>query len=161
MSDGDIKVLVDPYGVIKVDVASGAAATIGPGEPVVRSTNYGALISDGMLTTATDYAIGIAATESTDTASAAGTVDVVLVGPGSKIRGKAKTSTTLDTAAELLGAMFDCVPFDVTSSVITLDVAAASGTIVTYGNVIVGGDYINYTADCIFNTRATLFGADA
>ena len=159
MSDGDIKVLVDPYGTIEVNVASGAAASIGPGEPVVRATNYGALITDGMPTVKTDYMIGIANIESTDTVAAAGKVDVTLVGPGTRIRGKAKLSTTIDTAAELLALMFDSCPFDVTTGVITIDLAAGT-TITSYGLIVVGGDINNYTADCVFNSGATLFGCD-
>src|SRR4030042_4207953 len=98
MSDNDIEVIKDLYGTYTFDVASGAAVSIGPGEPVVRATNYVALITNGMPTTATDYLVGIAAQDSTDTAAAAGTVLVTLAGPLTMIWGKGSFSGTANNA---------------------------------------------------------------
>ena len=77
MSRNDISIVdVAGYNVVptrQFQVASGAAASIKAGEPVVLSTigtsQYAALAADADPTIGTDYLAGIAAEDSTDTAA--------------------------------------------------------------------------------------------
>jgi hypothetical protein len=116
-----------------------AATAIYAGEPVKiggTGSNYVVPLADAEPTTSADI-MGIAASDSTQTASANGTVDVYLAVSDAVFECKAKTATTFDTDAEILAVLNDIVPFDLTSSTYTIDVAAAAGT---NGLRIVGGD---------------------
>lgn len=113
-----------------------AATAINVGEPVnslatltsgAASVNTVVVLTDGKPLIGTDNLIGIAAAAGTHTASVAGRVDVTRVFPNiTEIWGKAKSAAAIDTDAELLGILLDAVLFDLTSSVYTIDSAAAS-----------------------------------
>lgn len=131
-------------------VASGATA-INVGEPVnnlatltsgAASVNTAVVLTDGKPLIGTDNFQGIAAGPGTHTASAAGVVPVASVYPGvTEIWGAAKSAAAIDTDAELLGILGDAVLFDLTSSVYTIDQAAASnaaGLTVVDGNIARG-----------------------
>lgn len=127
-------------------VASGGVATIQPGTPVkgvdaaAASPWLGTVVpmADGDGTT-TQRFIGIAKNASTDTAAAAGAVNVINPLPGILYKGFAKTSTTADTAAEVQALQGKRVVFDLTSTDWTVDAAAADA--VANNIVIAGGDY--------------------
>lgn len=162
MSRNDIKIVdTAGYNVIPTrvyQVASGAAASIKAGEPVVMTTIgtsvYASLAADADPTIGTDYLLGIAAGDSTDTASAAGTVEVYLPLPGVVYRAKAKSSTAADTDAEILALANKRTIFDLTSSVFTIDTAAADGA--TNGLILTGtGNSARNEVDFMISVRAT------
>lgn len=128
---------------VQAVVASGAAATIQRGTPTKSTesdaTATGALIpmvdGDGLVT-AMRFG-GIAKNNSTDTASAAGVVDVWAPVPGLVYRGFAKSAAAADTQSEINTLFRKRVLFDLTSSDWTVDTAAADALVNCV--VIVGG----------------------
>lgn len=113
------------------NVASGTAASIAAGTPTKAvdartTTNWTgavAIMVDGNGTTAQRFT-GLAKGNSTETASAAGTVELWEPFPGIIYSGYAKTSTTADTAAEIAALKGKNVVFDLTSTDWTVDAAA-------------------------------------
>ena len=165
MSLGDLAIVagasstpVLPY---RVDdrTTSGASATIKPGEPVKQSNaNFVLLCATGDPEQGTDAFVGIGATESTETSSAEGTMDVETVVPFvSRIRGKATTPANIDTDAELKGVLLDAVSLDLTAGVFTIDEDETDDPNV-HGFVIVDGDTEKGTLDVYVKPLATLFG---
>lgn len=162
MSRNDIRIK-DPAGnnvlpTRTYQVASGALTSIKAGEPVVMTTigssQYAALAADADPTIGTDYLLGIAAGDSTDTVAAAGTVEVYLPLPGVVYRGKAKSSTAADTDSEIAALANKRGIFDLTASVWTLDTAAADGA--TNGLIYTGtGDASRSEVDFMISIRAT------
>lgn len=138
MTKGDI-LIVEPKNrsTQTFQVASGALTSIKAGEPVVATpgTAAVALMGDGKPLVGTDYFIGVATTDSTDTVAAAGTVDVCVFSGGEVLSVKAKSAAAADTLAEIKALANDFLLFDLTSSAWTLDTAAghsaANGLIVT------------------------------
>lgn len=128
---------------VQAVVASGGAATIQRGTPTksteADATATGALIpmvdADGTVT-AMRFG-GIAKNNSTDTASAAGVVDVWAPVAGLLYRGFAKSATAADTQAEINVLFRKRVIFDLTTGDWTVDTAAADALINCV--VIVGG----------------------
>lgn len=124
-------------------VASGGAATIQRGTPTksteADATATGALIpmvdGDGSVT-AMRFG-GIAKSNSTDTASAAGIVETWAPVPGLVYRGFAKSAAAADTQAEINVLFRKRVVFDLTTSDWTVDTAAADALVNCV--VIVGG----------------------
>lgn len=146
MSKFDLRV-VGPSFNREYRVAAGATA-INPGEPVnaggaltsgANATNTAVVLTDGKPLIGTDNFAGIAAKASTHTASVAGRVDVVAVYPSmTEIWGAAKSAAAIDTDAELLAILLDAVLFDLTSTLYTIDSAAASnaaGLTIVDGNI--------------------------
>jgi len=120
-------------------VASGGATTIKAGEPTkVGSSGAVAIMADGEGTTSERFT-GIAKSDSTDTAAAAGTVSLWLPLPGQIYMAKAKSATAADTQAEIDALYAKRVVFDLTSTVWSIDTAASDAA--TNGVVILGGDY--------------------
>lgn len=149
MSKFDLRV-VGPSHNREYRVASGATA-INVGEPVnslaaltagASSVNTVVVLTDGKPVIGTDNFLGIAAKAATHTASVAGRVSVSIVYPSiTEIWGAAKSAAAIDTDSELLGILFDTVLFDLTSSVYTIDQAAAantSGLSIIDGNITKG-----------------------
>ena len=128
------------------NVPSGGAATIAVGVPTkavdatAASPYLGtvAVMVDGDGTTSQRFS-GIAKDTSTDTASAAGTVNIWLPLPGMIYAGFAKSSTAVDTLAELVTFIGKRVVFDLTSTDWTVDTAAADSA--TNCVTIVGGEW--------------------
>lgn len=124
-------------------VASGGAATISMGTPSksseVDASVAGAVVPmvDGDGTVSQRFT-GIAAHNSTDTASAAGIVDTWAPIAGLVYRGKPKTSGAADTQSEINLLSGKRVVFDLTSNVWTLDSAAADALVNCV--VIAGGN---------------------
>lgn len=146
MSKYDLRV-VGPSVVREHRVAANATA-INQGEPVnslytltagAASVNTAVVLTDGKPLIGTDNFLGIAAGVSTQTASVAGVVPVAAIYPNfTEIWGNAKSAAAIDTDAELLAILFDAVLFDLTSSIYTIDQAAASnaaGLTIVNGNI--------------------------
>lgn len=149
MSKYDLRV-VGPSHNREYRVAA-AATAINVGEPVnslaaltsgAADVNTAVVLTDGKPLIGTDNFLGIAAKASTQTASVAGRVSVSVVYPNiTEIWGAAKSAAAIDTDAELLAILFDAVLFDLTSSLYTIDQAAASnaaGLTVIDGNISKG-----------------------
>lgn len=164
MARGDIKIVdsaghnVVPSRTYQVEAA---ATAIYAGEPVVMATIgtsvYAVAAADADPTIGTDYLLGIAASDSTQTASANGTVSVFLPLPGVVYRGKAKSSTAADTAAEILALANKRGIFDLTTGSYTLDTGAADGA--TNGLIYTGtGDPSTNSVDFEISIRATNLG---
>jgi len=103
--------------VVEKDVKAGASESIKAGEPViVDSGNAGYVKAPGANVTSSDVVVGFALSNSTDTASADGTVAVAIVSAGNLFRGKAKTKSSLAQAKK--GTK---VVLDYTSSTYTVD----------------------------------------
>jgi hypothetical protein len=122
-------------------VASGQAALIEAGEPAKLTTaDYEKviLLEDADLTIGTDLPMsGIAATDSTDTASAAGYSDQYVPLADIKWEIKAKSAAAADTQSEIDALLGQLFLIDLTSSVFTID---TTGTATTAAFLIVGGD---------------------
>ena len=132
-----------------------ASATRGRvGEPInfagtysggVATVNTVVVLTDAKPVIGTDNFVGLSAQDFA--VDSAGTVTAqkiqvsVPIPHFTRIRGTAKTTTNIDTDAELLGVLWDLVLFDLTSSNYTIDETAAadtSGLIVRNGNIAKG-----------------------
>lgn len=86
----------------------------------------------------TTQVMGIAAEDSSHTATVDGYMDVYEFNPGIVYAIKAKSSTAVDTQSEIDALQNDTLLFDLTSSTYTIDTAA--GNAATSGLQVVGGD---------------------
>lgn len=150
-------------------VASGTAASIDRGTPAKRvdidaATATGSVkimadgnggMADSTLAASGTFA-GIAKDASTETASAAGIVNLWFPAPGLIYRGFAKSSTAADTQSEINVLMGKRVVFDLTTGDWTIDTAAADALLNCI--VIVGG--IPSTSEILFvvDTRLSVIG---
>lgn len=174
MSENDFQIVKNPGVRIEFDVddrtTSGFSATIKGGEAVgkyaasyasVASTNFVLPLPNNAPELGSDVWVGIAAEESDETSSADGKVLVDLVVPSfTVIRGKATTSTNVDTASALVGLMMDAVCVDrsgaqTTQAATTIDENEGDDPNV-HGLIIVGGDIDKYTLDVIPNAMCTI-----
>lgn len=131
------------------------------GEPVVLTTIgtnvYASPAADADPAIGTDYLAGIAAGDSTHTASADGTVEVYIPLPGVVYRCKAKSAAAADTLAEIKALANKRTIFDLTSSTYTIDTAAADGS--TNGLILTGtGNPDTSEVDFTISVRATNLG---
>lgn len=166
MRRGDIKVFSGAYGVRELEAedrdTSGQHQMLS-GEPVKGKVgtggNFCRPIENGEPVVAdNDIFVGIVKRDSTETASADGKVEVDLVGPGSIIEGDATTAASIDTAAELIGLMFDNIAFDVSAtSVYTLD-EDQNGAATALCLAIVGGDIVRTRVLAIVNRNTLVSG---
>lgn len=167
MAYNDIKVVSGGYGVkqFKTDdrTTSSETATLKPGDVVKRGgagNNFATIVLTGDPEIGTDILIGVVAKESTETSTADGVVDVEIVGPGTVIRGKAATSTNMDTEAELLLLLNDYVAFDRSAAnsggTLTIDEDEGDDPNV-HGLLIVAGNTARGELDCFVHTSATIF----
>jgi len=117
-----------------------SATIINPGEPVKITTagaKYVSKLADAEPTT-TVKILGIAKSTSTNTASVDGVVEIFILDPRVTLSVAAKSSTTVDTDAEILALEGKRVPFDLTSSKFTVDSTDADAS--TNGLRIIGGN---------------------
>lgn len=129
----------------KWNVPSGAVGTIAAGSPTktvdaAAASPYLGTVApmvDGDGSTAQRFT-GIAKSDSTDTAAAAGIVYLWLPLPGIIYQCAAKTASNANTQALIDALRGKRVVFDLTSSVWTIDTAAADA--VANAVVIIGGD---------------------
>lgn len=140
MAAGDINIYKanGTQGSRRFAVAAGATAILA-GEPVVKALGAVSVTAaaDGTPVVGTDYVVGIAASNSTQTASVAGYVDVTVLTPGMVIAGKPKTAASWDTQSEYNALTGKRVVFDLTSGSYTIDATddATNGLVVEYVNV--------------------------
>lgn len=168
MARGDFKLRtqLQPEFTASFIVPSGGATTILSGEPTKRASATGAagtgveILADAEPTTADGKAFaGMAKTDSTDTAAAAGVVTVWLPLPGIIYSGKPKTAGTCNTQAKLDVLMLKRVIFDLTSTAWGVDTAATDAA--ANGIVIVGGDYQTDMVFFMVSPGVTVFGVTA
>lgn len=130
------------------------------GEPVklkAAGSPYVIPLADADSTIGTDTSmVGIAASDSTHTASADGFVDVYVPLPGLVYEAKAKTAASVDTEAEILALCGDRKIFDLTGTTYTVDEAAADAA--ANSIVIVGGNAEKRTLHFIIRANATILG---
>lgn len=154
MAIGDIQFYdlstVSLNGAKKANVASGAT-TINPGEPVARA--LGAATVTAMATNkpvvGTDFLVGVATSTSTQTASAAGTVDYIPLQPGVQYLMTPNAPTSFDTQAEYDALVGDRVLIDLTAGSYTI--LATDGA--TSGCVIQPLDITKYPGKVCFSFR--------
>lgn len=131
-------------------------AAIKAGDPVkikAAGSPYVIGLVDGDLTIGTDTAmVGIAASDSTHTASADGVVDVYMPLPG--VVWRAKATTAGNVAATLIG---DRVTMNLTGTTYTIDENATDAA--TSAFYIVGVDADEGTVDFTIRTDATILAA--
>lgn len=169
MAIGDVTIYKDgafsPIGARRYVVAK-SATTIKPGEPVAKTVTF---VSGANLSTAVSPAvtlsplsslpiIGIAAgpgTASTNTATAAGVVDVIPCVSGIIYLCAPKTSTLWDTQAEYDALVGTRVLFDLTSSTYTITTSAGGGGTSVSGLVVEPLDIAKYPGKVAFSVRAT------
>jgi len=141
---------------------SGLTVTIKPGEPVKQSADGGNFvipILTGDPEIGTDMMIGIAASESTETSTADGTVEVHMVIPGVTVmRAKATTAANIDTDDKLEALLNDCVTFDDTALTYTVDEDEGNDNN-GHGLIIIGGDIEAGTLDFVLKSGASQAGA--
>jgi len=119
-------------------VGSGAAATIDRGTPTKEGSNGAvAIMADGEGTTSQRFS-GLAKSVSTDTAAAAGVVEVYFPFPGIVYSGKPKVAGAANTQAEIDALAGKRTVFDLTTGDWTVDAAAVDGA--TNCVVIIGGN---------------------
>lgn len=169
MAKADLKVIKHPGPTVtfKVDdrTTSSQTAAYEPGEPLKKSGNFVIALATGDPEIATDEMVGIARKKSTETSTADGEVEVISLIPGlTQLRGKATTAASIDTAAELLGVIGDCVTFDLTGSgtngdgnVFTIDEDEGDNPNV-HGLKIITGNTVRGTLDVLVNVLATMAG---
>jgi len=169
MAAGDIKILSGSLGTVSLlaedRTTSSVTTNLLPGEPVKRAgtgTNFVQPVATGDPEIGTDIFVGIVHSQSTETSTADGTVEVDLVGLGTRLRGKATTTTNMDTQSELDGLILDYVAFDVTGAgtngstgVFTIDEDEGTDPNV-HGLCIIGGDTSRGTLDVLVS-GATIF----
>lgn len=161
MAENDLQVVKHPGPRRKYRAedrtTSSQSATMKPGEPVKvggTGNNFAALIASGDPEAGTDEFIGVVAKESDETSSADGHVEVTTVIPViTVIRGKATTTTNVDTESELNAILGDWVTFSYDDTNFTIYAKEGSDPDV-HGLKIVDGDINNYTVDVIAHGSA-------
>ncbi len=168
MARGDFRLrsqLADEYSITAI-VPAGTANSINAGEPTRVASATGAagtgveIMSDAEPTTADAKRFaGIAKSDSTDTAAAAGVVTTWLPLPGIIYLGKPKTAASCNTQAKLDVLMYKRVIFDLTSTTWSVDTAATDAA--ANGIVIVGGEYQTDTVFFMVSSGVTIFNVTA
>lgn len=132
-------------------VASGTSGSVVAGTPVLKALG-GAAVSaatTNMPVVATDFFAGVAATTSTETSGAAGTVAVTKMVPGTTWLIAPKVAATWDTQAEYDALVGDRVLLDLTSS--TWTILATDGA--TSGCVVMPLDIAKFPGKVRFAFR--------
>lgn len=162
MAQSDIKIVRTAGGNVPTYrwQTEAAATDILAGEPVklkAAGSPYVIPLADGDSTIGTDTStVGVAASNSTHTATADGYIDVYVPLPGIVYEAKAKTAASVDTQAEIDALVGDRKVFDLTSSTYTVDEAAADAA--ANSIIIVGGDPDRQTLEFIIRANATILG---
>lgn len=160
MSVGDISIR-EPKNVSSqaFQVASGTTLAIEVGEPVVRTsgTPEVALGADGIPVSDADELVGIAATSSTETTTAAGTVDVFVLKGGEILEVKAEDTSAIDTQAKIDLLVNDNKLFALNGSVWTVDETTATSAL--NGLTILGGNPTKGTLYLLVKARCTMVGS--
>ena len=164
MAKGDVKI-VDSAGYGQIpdktflvdDRTTTSDTQIFAGEPVKiyggEGGNYVTHLATGDPEIGTDIMVGIAASDSTETSSAEGTVEVYLPLPGVVYRCAATTSGNLAD-----GILFDCVTFDLTGTTYTVDENEGSDENV-HGLRILDYNSTAGTVDFVIQQSCTITGS--
>lgn len=162
MAKNDVRIAYTPYSSLPTytflvdDRTTTSDTVIYPGDPVKigagEGGNYAGHLATGDPEYGTDIVIGIAASESTETTTANGTVEVYLPLQGMIYKAKATTSANL---AE--GVILDCVTFDLTGTTYTVDEDEGSDENI-HGLRIMGYDSDGYVF-FIMKDNVTIFDA--
>ena len=165
MARFDYKMVLPSVDVLTDDwiVDSGTTTQALAGEPTKGDdaaaaspwTGEVGIMADGDGTTSQRFT-GVAKSDSSETSSAAGIVTTYRPMPGLVFSGKALTSTTADTAAEVNALRGKRVVFDLTGTAWTIDAAAADA--VANCVVIVGGEYQTQTLHWTYAMKGTWLG---
>ncbi len=160
MALGDIRIVKGREIAVTFQTEANATAILA-GEPVklkAAGSPYVIPCADGDLTIGTDTAfIGVAASSSTHTASADGTVRVYMPLPDNEYEMKATTYANVDTQAEINALVGDRVSFDLAGGVYTLDENA--GDDAANALYILGGDPVTGKIRFSIRTDATRLSA--
>jgi hypothetical protein len=137
------------HGVVRRhQVAAGSAASIKAGEPVLKTlgSQYVAICTTNKPVVATDFLAGIAASDSTDTASADGYVDVIEIDSRDEWFIAPKVAATFDTQAEYDALVGDRVLLDLTAGSWTILASdgATSGCVIRDNNVVVNPGKVKF-----------------
>jgi hypothetical protein len=142
-------------------VASGGVATIQRGTPTKCVTADGSVAgavipmvdADGIVTG--ERFTGLSKNNSSDTASAAGVVDLWAPAPGVVYRGFAKSAAAADTQAEINALMGKKVIFDLTAGDWTVDTAATDALV---NCVVIAGGYPQSSEILfVYSPKGTIF----
>lgn len=142
------------------DRDTSSATTIAAGEFTKTNATaapYAVPLVDADLTIGTDQTlVGLAAKASTETASANGTVEVIVPLPDLVYEGRVLTTTLADTQSEVDALVGDYLVLDLTSSTWTIDTAAGTGANNAF--LIIGGDPLRSTLKFRIRSDATNWG---
>lgn len=158
MASGDLQPLfapsTTPLPARPQQVASGSAASINPGEPVGKTlgSQYVATLATNKPVVGTDFLAGVSTSTSSDTASAAGTVEVTPIDNLDVWLISPKVPTSWDTQAEYNALVGARVLLDKTAGVYTI--LAADGS--TNGCVVENLDITKYPGKVAFSFRGGL-----
>lgn len=162
--------IYDPQGDVpprQYVVALGAVATINPGTPTKLTGTRGTSATvvpmvDGDGSTSQVFT-GIAKSTSSDTASAAGVVQVIMPLPGIIYAAQPKSTTAANTQAKVDNLTFGRYVFDVTGTVgpglsgtWTIDTGGGDGS--TNCVCVIGGDYTTNTLYFTYRYQGTYMG---
>lgn len=157
MAVGDITVLSEgAFGAMPSQrwAVAASATTIKPGEPVTKVLGAAVVVPMATnmpdVTDAAGHVVGIAVSTSTNTASAAGVVDVMLMTPDAVYLAKPNDTTAFDTQAEYDLLVGDRVLFDLTSSNYTILASDSTNN----GCVIQPLDVLKHPGRVAFSFRA-------
>lgn len=148
------------FAVPGILVAAGGVSTIAAGTPTKSADAAGSITGavipmvDGDGTIAEKFS-GIAKSDSTDTAAAAGTVTLWLPLPGMVYAGACKT-TSANTAAKLTALFQKHVVFDLSGTTWTVDAAATDALVSCV--TIIGGEYQTNTVYFTYKDAGTILG---
>ena len=137
-----------PYSAVPTwtfDLIPATPVSIKMGEPAKMTNNTGGtnviLWATSDPERGTDLVVGIAASDSTETAALSGKVQLYKPLPGVVWQAKALSAAAADTVGEIIGLTGKKVVIDLTSS--TFTVATAATYAAFNGLIIVGGDETN------------------
>lgn len=159
MALGDISILrpgaFGSIGSRKHAVAAGAAASIKAGELVLKTLGDASVLvwtasNTAKPVVATDFIAGLSASTSTDTASAAGTVEIIPITPGMVFLGNPDTAATWNTQAKYDALVGDRVLLSTTAGGVQTLLAADGAT---YGLVVEPLDIAAYPGKVAFSIR--------
>lgn len=126
-------------------------ATIKAGDAVktvATTENFAAICLTGDPEQGTDIFIGVTKSESTETSTVDGVINVEIVGPGTVIEGRATTAANIDTDTKLLAFLNDYITFDRSAAtsvgVLTIDEDEGSDSDV-HALFVIGGDIVKGT----------------
>lgn len=162
MAKGDLEIVgfqsYTPVRTFRVEERNTSGeAQIKAGEPVRLSSttsNHVIICNNGDPEVGSTRFVGIAASDSTESATLEGTVEVFVPVPGlTVIRGKANDSTAIDTTDERVGILNDAVTFDRSSAdVFTIDENETDDA--GHGLVVVDADIDKGTVDVVVKSAA-------